>query len=143
MTAQEKGRADSRGNAAGFAKPFGLCDPACEHDGCGTGFIARLDGTPDHALVEDAVKILVNLEHRGAIGGDKATGDGAGLLLQTPDGFFRRAAADSGFDLPPRGGYAVASLFLPTDRGVRERCEAAFERTGEGEGLRAPPRILL
>ncbi|HUT25482.1 MAG TPA: glutamate synthase large subunit [Sumerlaeia bacterium] len=137
MTAQEKGRADSRGNAAGFAKPFGLCDPACEHDGCGTGFIARLDGTPDHALVEDAVKILVNLEHRGAIGGDKATGDGAGLLLQTPDGFFRRAAADSGFDLPPRGGYAVASLFLPTDRGVRERCEAAFERTVEGEGLRA------
>ena len=79
-------------NAAGFPEAQGLYDPANEHDSCGTGFICRLDNEATHLVVESAVRILINLEHRGAIGGDKATGDGAGILLQIPDRFFREAA---------------------------------------------------
>ena len=74
---------------AGLPGQRGLYDPANEHDACGVGFVARLDGVPHHHVVEDAVQVLINLEHRGAVGGDKATGDGAGLLLQIPDAFFR------------------------------------------------------
>jgi glutamate synthase domain-containing protein 1 len=77
-------------DAAGRPLPHGLYDAANEHDSCGVGFVARLDAQPHHHVVQDAVQILVNLEHRGAVGGDKATGDGAGLLLQIPDAFFRR-----------------------------------------------------
>lgn len=81
-------------NAAGVAAPTGLYDPANEHDSCGVGFVARLTALPDHSIVEHAVQVLVNLEHRGAIGGDKSTGDGAGLLLQMPDAFFRFGCHD-------------------------------------------------
>src|SRR4030042_6131443 len=68
-----------RYNAAGYGKPLGLYDPAFDHDSCGVGFIARMDAMPQHSLVIDAIRILVNLEHRGAVGGDKSTGDGAGV----------------------------------------------------------------
>ena len=68
-------------NASGVPKPTGLYDPKNDHDSCGVGFIARIDGVSLHAVVEQGIRILVNLEHRGALGGDKSTGDGAGLLL--------------------------------------------------------------
>ena len=80
-TRNKSGQSD----AAGRPAPRGLYDPANEHDSCGVGFVARLDAAPHHHVVADAVQILINLEHRGAVGGDKATGDGAGLLLQMPD----------------------------------------------------------
>ena len=89
-------------NAAGFMPAHGLYDPAYEHDACGVGFIARLDAQPNHQVVLDAVQILVNLEHRGAVAGDKATGDGAGLLLQIPDAFLRRQCAHQNLELPKR-----------------------------------------
>jgi len=123
-------------NAAGFVPAQGLYDPANEHDACGVGFVARLDAQADHSLVRDAVRILVNLEHRGARGGDAATGDGAGLLLGMPHAFFARVAREEGFTLPEPGAYAVGMLFLPTDGDLRQRCLAVFERAVDEAGLR-------
>jgi glutamate synthase (NADPH/NADH) large chain len=121
-------------NAAGVAEPTGLYHPANEHDSCGVGFVARLTALPDHAIVENAVQVLVNLEHRGAIGGDKSTGDGAGLLLQIPDAFFRFGCPDLPFPLPPQGQYAAGLVFLPTDPVLADRCEKAVEQTAREEG---------
>ena len=123
-------------DASGQPRPFGLYHPDFEHDNCGVGFIVRLDAKPDHAVVADAVQILVNLEHRGAIGGDKATGDGAGLLVQLPDTFFRDRSCSATFDLPQPGDYAVGMVFLPTDRALAERAMSALERIAQTEGCR-------
>jgi glutamate synthase domain-containing protein 2/glutamate synthase domain-containing protein 1/glutamate synthase domain-containing protein 3 len=111
-----------------------LYHPANEHDSCGVGFVARLTGLPDHSIVEHAVQVLVNLEHRGAIGGDKSTGDGAGLLLQMPDAFFRFGCHDLTFPLPPQGQYAAGLVFLPTDPVLADRCIQTVERNAREEG---------
>ena len=123
-----------RPTASGQLRPFGLYHPAFEHDSCGVGFIARLDAVPRHDVVADAVQVLVNLEHRGALGGDKATGDGAGLLLQMPDAFLRQELAADGIALPDPGDYAVAMTFLPSNLTCRDRCIAALDRVAEEEG---------
>jgi glutamate synthase (NADPH) large chain len=125
----------TRLNAAGVPAPRGLYDPAYEHDACGVGFVVDLSGEPKHTTVEDAVRILVNLEHRGAIGGDKSTGDGAGLLLGIPHAFFRKACAAEGVALPPEGRYAAGTVFLPSDDRLARRCVAAFERVAAQEGF--------
>jgi glutamate synthase (NADPH) large chain len=93
-------------------KKSGLYDPFFEHDACGVGFVANIDGTVSHGIVEEGITILKNLEHRGAIGGDQKTGDGAGMLVQIPDSFFRKV---SGCALPEKGSYCVGSFFLPPD----------------------------
>src|SRR5688500_7541248 len=98
----------------------GLYDPKFEHDGCGVALVARLDGIPSHETVERGLVSLACMEHRGAEGADADTGDGAGLLLQIPDRFFR-AVVD--FELPPPGRYAVAVCFLPTDDELRHNLE--------------------
>ncbi|MBM4018880.1 MAG: glutamate synthase large subunit [Planctomycetes bacterium] len=122
------------------AQPCGLYDPASGHGSCGVGFVARLDAQPHHQVVQDAVQILINLEHRGAVGGDKLTGDGAGLLLQIPDAFFRKelgatvAAAARRPPLPQPGGYAVGMVFLPADAALAPRCAAALEAAARDEG---------
>ncbi|MBN1561644.1 glutamate synthase large subunit [candidate division KSB1 bacterium] len=123
-------------NAAGFRRAGGLYDPAFEHDACGVGFVACLDAAPDHQVVLDGIKILVNLQHRGAIGGDAATGDGAGLLFQLPDEFFRSIEGELCFQLPARGDYAVGMVFLPTAAALRADCKAAFEKNAGSEGAR-------
>ena len=113
----------------------GLYDPAFEHDSCGVGVVARLDGEPDHGVIEDAVRILMNLEHRGALGGDKATGDGAGLLVQVPDELLRDACAtEAGLRLPGRGQYGVGMVFLPGDEAAADRAAGELERICEEEG---------
>jgi len=122
-------------DAAGLAPaPRGLFDPAGERDSCGVGFVARLDAQPQHGVVADAVQVLINLEHRGAVGGDKATGDGAGLLVQIPDAFLRESCRAERFTLPPAGAYAVGMVFLPTDAAPAERCIAALETAARQEG---------
>ena len=93
-------------------KKTGLYDPFFEHDACGVGFVANIDGTSGHDIVEEGITILKNLEHRGAIGGDQKTGDGAGMLVQIPDFFFRKV---SGCELPEKGAYCVGFFFLPPD----------------------------
>ena len=121
-------------NAAGVPSPQGLYDPALEHDSCGVGFVVRLDGVAHHSIVENGVRILVNLEHRGALGGDKSTGDGAGLMVRIPDAFFREACREPGASLPPPGDYAAGMVFLPTDAAIALRCVKALERIAKEEG---------
>ena len=102
---------------AASANAGGLYDSSYEHDACGVGFVADLSGLPSHDTVAKALTVLRNLEHRGAQGSDPDTGDGAGILTQVPDAFFR---AECGFDLPARGGYAAGMVFLPAEtyRGI-------------------------
>ncbi len=113
----------------------GLYDPAHEHDGCGIALVAKLWGEASHAVVEKALDALENLEHRGAEGADPNTGDGAGILLQIPDGFLRAAVA--GVELPPPGRYGVGVCYLPGDEERRAVLEQLIEDTIEAEGQRA------
>jgi glutamate synthase (NADPH) large chain len=97
----------------------GLYDPALDKDSCGVGFIADIKGRKSHKIIEDALTILVNLEHRGAVGADPRAGDGAGLLAQIPHKFFAKKTTGLGFALPRRGHYAVGVLFMPHDEQFR------------------------
>src|SRR5438093_3372561 len=90
----------------------GLYDPALDKDACGVGFIADIKGRKSHKIVKDALTILLNLEHRGAVGADPRAGDGAGILLQIPHRFFAKQAQANGFKLPEPGRYAVGVLFM-------------------------------
>ncbi|MDP3748338.1 MAG: glutamate synthase large subunit [Phenylobacterium sp.] len=98
----------------------GLYDPRNEHDACGVGFVANIKGRKSHEVVACGLEILVNLDHRGAVGADPLVGDGAGILIQIPDGLLRDWAGKEGVDLPPPGDYAVAMCFLPQDAAARE-----------------------
>ena len=98
----------------------GLYDPAQEKDACGVGFIANIKGKKSHQIVSDAISILCNLEHRGAVGADPRAGDGAGILVQIPHAFFSRKAAELGFTLPAPGEYAVGALFMPQEDAVAQ-----------------------
>ncbi|MET8078429.1 glutamate synthase large subunit [Streptomyces sp. NPDC005303] len=108
----------------------GMYDPRNEKDACGVGFVATLTGEASHALVEQALTVLRNLEHRGATGSEPDSGDGAGILSQVPDAFFREVA---GFELPAAGGYAVGIAFLPEDR--LEDAVSKIETIAAEEGL--------
>ncbi|MGH3987000.1 MAG: glutamate synthase large subunit [Pseudonocardiaceae bacterium] len=114
----------------------GLYDPAYEHDACGVAFVADLAGHRDHGIVRKALTALRNLEHRGARGGEPDTGDGAGILFQVPDGFFREVVD---FELPEPGGYAVGTAFLPTGDSevmAASKAIAAIEAIAAEEGMR-------
>jgi glutamate synthase domain-containing protein 2/glutamate synthase domain-containing protein 1/glutamate synthase domain-containing protein 3 len=110
----------------------GLYDPYNEHDACGVALVAKLWGEATHAVVEKALDALKNLEHRGATGADPNTGDGAGVLMQVPDAFFRGVAF--GVDLPEPGRYGVGVLFLPADADSRVHAETMISRIIEDEG---------
>ncbi|HEY7311221.1 MAG TPA: glutamate synthase large subunit [Gemmataceae bacterium] len=112
----------------------GLYDPRHEHDACGVGFIVHLKNRQSHQIVRDALRILNNLEHRGASGSEKNTGDGAGILLQMPHTFLHKECAKVGIDLPAPGEYGVGMIFLPSDPRGREICEKALERVVREEG---------
>jgi len=114
----------------------GLYDPRNEHDACGVGFIAHIKGIKSHAIVSQALEILANLDHRGAVGADPLLGDGAGLLMQIPDPLYRRWAAGMGLILPAPGDYAVAMCFLPQDDAARAFITAQFEKFVAKEGQR-------
>ncbi|MEU5217869.1 glutamate synthase large subunit [Streptomyces sp. NPDC020807] len=105
-------RSDAWSPMDGRPAQQGMYDPRNEHDACGVGFVATLTGVASHALVEQALTVLRNLEHRGATGSEPDSGDGAGILLQVPDAFLREVA---GFELPEAGAYAVGIAFLPED----------------------------
>ncbi|MFJ9647419.1 glutamate synthase large subunit [Streptomyces sp. NPDC004244] len=110
----------------------GMYDPRNEHDACGVGFVANLSGEAGHALVEQALTVLRNLEHRGATGSEPDSGDGAGILCQVPDAFLREAA---GFPLPAAGAYAVGIAFLPADAAARAVAVEQIEAVAAEEGL--------
>src|SRR5471032_1030357 len=113
----------------------GLYDPALDKDSCGVGFIADIKGRKSHKIVEDALTILVNLEHRGAVGADPRAGDGAGILVQIPHAFFARKAAEIGFKLPEPGSYAVGALFMPREKAWRKVVLDIFAEQVLREGL--------
>src|SRR5271155_6275480 len=117
------------------AQEFGLFDPAQEKDSCGVGFIADIKGRKSHKIVEDALTILVNLEHRGAVGADPRSGDGAGILVQTPHKFFAKKAAELGFTLPAPGHYAVGALFLPHNAEWRREITDTYAEVAAQEGM--------
>src|SRR5262245_509550 len=113
---------------------MGLYDPQYEHDACGVGFVAHIKGQKSHGIVSQALELLVNLLHRGACGCEANTGDGAGILLQMPDKFFRKEAARLGITLPPERGYGAGLVFLPRDPVVRDTVETLFEQIVIEEG---------
>ncbi|MFO1263674.1 MAG: glutamate synthase-related protein [Rhodoferax sp.] len=112
----------------------GLYSNASEHDACGVGFVAHIKGQKSHAIVKNALKILENLDHRGAVGADKLMGDGAGILIQLPDTLYREEMAKQGVALPPPGEYGVGMIFLPKEHASRLACQQEMERAIKAEG---------
>ncbi|WP_180125761.1 glutamate synthase-related protein [Rhodoferax sp. BLA1] len=120
----------------------GLYSSAQEHDACGVGFVAHIKGVKSHDIVKNALKILENLDHRGAVGADKLMGDGAGILIQLPDALYREEMAEHGMGpdgsrgvtLPPPGEYGVGMVFLPKEHASRLACEQELERAVKAEG---------
>ncbi len=105
-----------------------------EHDACGVGFVAHIKGLKAHHIVQQGLKILENIDHRGAVGADPLMGDGAGLLIQIPDEFYRAEMAKQGVELPPPGEYGVGMIFLPKESASRQACEQELERAIKAEG---------
>jgi len=117
-----------------FPPKQGLYDPHYEHDACGTGFVVDIKGRKSHDIVRKAIRILLNLEHRGACGSEKNTGDGAGILLQIPHAFLASECAKLEIPLPAPGEYAVGTVFLPPEEESRWECEKSFEQIVWEEG---------
>ncbi|MFZ9194730.1 MAG: glutamate synthase-related protein [Burkholderiales bacterium] len=115
-------------------EPQGLYDGAHEHDACGVGFIANIKGKKSHDIIEQGLTILCNLTHRGAVGADPKASDGAGILIQIPDAFFREEMDKQGVKLPPPGEYGIGMIFLPREPASRLACEYEIERAIKDEG---------
>jgi glutamate synthase (NADPH/NADH) large chain len=118
----------------GVPPPQGLYDPRNEHDSCGVGFVVHIKGQRSNRIVRDALRVLINLLHRGASGCEENTGDGAGILIQMPDRFLRRVTSDLGMFLPAAGRYGAGLVFLPPDGQRRLEIQSLFERIVAEEG---------
>ncbi|MCY6491580.1 glutamate synthase large subunit [Leptolyngbya sp. GGD] len=118
----------------GLPAKQGLYDPQFEHDACGVGFIVQMKGQPSHSIVQQALTILANLEHRGACGAETNTGDGAGILMQVPHGFFQKVTATLNITLPDAGQYGVGMVYSSPDRAQREAGRRIFEQVVAEEG---------
>jgi glutamate synthase (NADPH/NADH) large chain/glutamate synthase (ferredoxin) len=123
-------------HSKGLPPRHGLYDPQYEKDACGIGFVANIKGHKSHEIIEKGLLILENLAHRGAVGCDPCTGDGAGILIQIPHEFFKRACAEVGIQLPGAGEYGVGMVFLPRDSTQRRQCELLLERIVQEESQR-------
>lgn len=122
------------GRSIQAAEQKGLYSPQNEHDACGVGFVANVKGRVSHKTIEDALLILRNLDHRGAVGADPLCGDGAGILIQIPDAYYREEMKKQGVKLPSPGDYGVGMIFLPQEAASRAACEEELERTVRREG---------
>src|SRR5947209_8349683 len=125
----------TRLNPNGLPPAQGLYHPAHEHDACGIGFVASINGTKSHDIIRKGIQVLLNLAHRGACGCDPETGDGAGVLVQIPHKSFPRECEKLGFGLPKAGTYGVGMTFLPVEKHPRLQCEGILERIVREEGL--------
>jgi glutamate synthase domain-containing protein 2/glutamate synthase domain-containing protein 1/glutamate synthase domain-containing protein 3 len=134
--------ADILASARQQTQAQGLYHPEHEHDACGVGFVAHIKGAKSHGIVQNGLKILENLDHRGAVGADELCGDGAGILIQLPDDFYREEMARTGIApdgsqgvrLPAPGEYGVGMIFLPKEHASRLACEQELERAVKAEG---------
>jgi glutamate synthase (ferredoxin) len=118
----------------GIPAKQGLYDPQFEHDACGVGFVVHKRGKKSHDIVEQALTILVNLDHRGACGAEANTGDGAGILMQVSHQFFKKAAAQQGIELPDAGQYGIGMVYASRDAATREKSRQVFEKIVKEEG---------
>src|SRR5512147_3201201 len=112
---------------SGLPPKQGLYDPQFEHDSCGAGFVVNIKGVASHAIIDQALTVLENLAHRGAVGSEYNTGDGAGILIQMPHAFLVREASNLGFSLPDPRYYAVGMVFLPQEETQRLDLEQRLE----------------
>lgn len=117
-----------------YPRKQGLYDPNNEHDACGVGFVVNMKGKKSYQIVQQALTILVNLDHRGACGCEANTGDGAGILMQVPDKFLRKVAAQENLTLPEAGSYGVGMIYGSTDPAIREQGRQIFARIAAEEG---------
>src|SRR5215469_5177832 len=126
-----------RARMAAHQASKGLYDPRNEHDACGVGFVVNIKGRKSHDIIQRGLQILINLDHRGAVGADPLVGDGAGCLIQMPDALLRHWAETHDLTLPPPGRYAVAQCFLPRDASAREFAIRLLEHyvVAEGQSL--------
>ncbi len=130
-----RARSHAASNTPGARRPKASTTLSLEKDSCGVGFIANIKGKKSHQIVSDAISILCNLEHRGAVGADPRAGDGAGILVQIPHAFFARKAAELGFTLPKPGEYAVGALFMPRETAWRNVIKSIIADQIKAEGL--------
>ena len=110
-------------NSNGLPPKQGLYDPSFEHDACGVGFVVHAKGKKSHQIIQQALQVLHNLDHRGACGCEVNTGDGAGILIQMPHVFLQKECALLGFKLPKPGQYGTGLIFMPQDPPQRQQCE--------------------
>src|SRR5256885_14295884 len=127
---------DPNSKATGLPPKQGLYDPRFEHEACGVGFVVNVKGKRSHQIIEQALQVLRNLDHRGACGCEANTGDGAGILMQMPHAFLQKQCETLGFKLPKPGQYGAGLIFLPQDPPDRQQCERAFQRIVKEEGLK-------
>src|SRR5579863_9343121 len=113
----------------------GLYNPSNEHDSCGVGFVADMKNRKSHDILEKGLQILMNLDHRGAVGADPSLGDGCGVLTQIPHAFFAPECAKLGFELPTQGHYAIGQFFMPRGTEARKQVQAIVEEVAAAEGL--------
>ena len=118
----------------GFPNKQGLYDPQFEHDSCGVGFVVDVKGKKSNNIVSAGLEVLERLTHRGAVGADPKTGDGAGILIQIPHEFFKKVAKESKISLPNQGEYGTGLVFFPQDKEERKFCKEAFEKFIKQEG---------
>ncbi|MGH4117550.1 glutamate synthase large subunit [Clostridium sp.] len=123
-------------NKRGLPLKQGLYDPQFEKDSCGVGFIANIKGEKSHGIVKKGLKVLMNMSHRGAVGSDPNTGDGAGIMVQIPDEFLKICCDNLGIELPKNSEYGVGMLFLPKEPAIRYQCEGILERVAQEENVK-------
>jgi glutamate synthase (ferredoxin) len=114
----------------------GLYDPQFEHEACGVGFVVNIKGRKSHSIISQSLQVLLNLDHRGACGCEANTGDGAGILIQTPHEFLKLVSKEARVTLPAAGEYGVGMVFLPPDPAQRAECERIFADIAAEEGQR-------
>jgi glutamate synthase domain-containing protein 1 len=137
MTSKTTQRLNQAARVQAVAPPKqGLYDPRFEHESCGVGFVVNIKGKKSHPIVQQALQVLRNLQHRGACGSEANTGDGAGILMQVPHVFLERACREMKIALPGPGEYGVGMVFLPPHPAERYKCEVLFEDIVATEGLR-------
>jgi glutamate synthase (NADPH/NADH) large chain len=135
VTTEQTAPAQTKAVAVKRAIEHGLYNPRNEHDACGVGFIAQMKGVKSHQIVKDGLAMLQNLTHRGAVGSDPLMGDGAGVLVQIPDRFFREEMARQDIELPPAGQYGVGHWFMPQDAALRAHIDEVIAESAQSEGL--------
>ena len=113
METENQKNTDSHMKQNGLPQKQGLYDPQFEHDACGVGFVVNIKGKKSHEIIRQAIQVLLNLDHRGACGCEMNTGDGAGILIQTPHTFLKKVCAKEGIELPEPGQYGVGLVYLP------------------------------